>query len=63
MLVTNDSSTTQYSKNISRKVAKLAKKDQIICFFKDQDFKIFLASFACARALATAGYGFARDAF
>ena len=38
--------------NASRKGAKLAKKDRII-FFKKQDAKVFLASFA----------GFARNVF
>jgi hypothetical protein len=42
--------------------AKLTRKGHIKWLLK-QDLKIFLASFACARALATAGYGFAKDAF
>jgi len=42
--------------------AKLTRKVHINLVLK-QDLKILLASFECGRALATAGYGFAKDAF
>ena len=40
-----------------------ARKGKQLHLGLNQDLKIFLASYACARALATAGYDFAWNAF